>query len=235
MRHLRPVLSLEGLSEGLDAFYENRAQTMAGTPPREQLQEFAQQMTARELLLIRVQNFFLPALAGGRYVSGPIAGLTEDAYRWTIEQRNSFDYAGAAVDCGVSARELGELSRKLADGAKETDPNWELFHLLDVTRPHVRERVTGDARRGLDMYQAARVIRSWHSRLVDEPIEDVDEYGGWSDDLKKRVYRTANLQANRAALPAILEKYGLYPWRVQLIGEGDSELAALEEILKLAV
>jgi hypothetical protein len=33
-------------------------------------------------------------------------------------------------------------------------------------------------------------------------------------------------------LPVILEEYGIYPWRVQLIGEGDSEITALRFILK---
>ena len=34
-----------------------------------------------------------------------------------------------------------------------------------------------------------------------------------------------------AALPAILEHYGLYPWRVQLVVEGPSDAAALRKLL----
>lgn len=33
-------------------------------------------------------------------------------------------------------------------------------------------------------------------------------------------------------LPTLLEDYGLYPWRVQLIGEGESELVALRTVVE---
>ncbi len=45
------------------------------------------------------------------------------------------------------------------------------------------------------------------------------------------MYGTDELRGNREVLPALLEHFGLYPWRVQLIAEGESDLAMLEEVL----
>jgi hypothetical protein len=232
----QPNLPIAALGNGLDRFFAIRAELSAipDSDQREQLRALASHQRARELLLVRVQNFFVPRLRGGRYQSGPVLGLTDDAHKWTVEQREGFDFAAAATDCGVAADDLADLSAEFAAAGQLLDPAWELFHLLDAVRPHLRERITGDLQRAFDLYDAARVMRGWHGRVAGDPVPDVDALGGWTDDLKRRVYRTTNLRANRAALPAILEKYGLYPWRVQVIGEGDSELAALEEVLKLA-
>ena len=53
-------------------------------------------------------------------------------------------------------------------------------------------------------------------------------FGGQS--AKQRLFGTTDLRGNRAVLPALLDLYDLYPYTVELIGEGNSELAALREI-----
>jgi hypothetical protein len=42
----------------------------------------------------------------------------------------------------------------------------------------------------------------------------------------------AEARGNRALLPGLLEDYGLYPWRVQLIAEGPTEIIALRTIVE---
>ena len=83
----------------------------------------------------------------------------------------------------------------------------------------------------LDYDDAARVIRFWHERLTDEWLPDVDEHRGGTE-YKQRRFGTLNVRGNRAVLPILLEDYGLYPWRVQLIAEGDSEITALRFIVE---
>jgi hypothetical protein len=96
-----------------------------------------------------------------------------------------------------------------------------------------RERVQGVLLRALDLYDAARIIRGWHSYLVEEPLPDIDELFGLNAiEFKRRYFGTRNLRGNREVLPRLLEDYGLYPWRVQLIAEGPSEIAMLEELLE---
>src|SRR6201999_704503 len=113
------------------------------------------------------------------------------------------------------------------------DPTKQLFELLDQMRRPRRERLTGSARLALDFYDAARVIRSWHVHLTEELLPDINERLGWNGtEYTDRHYGTLDVRGNRAVLPILLEDFGLYPWRVNLIGEGDSELAALREILE---
>jgi hypothetical protein len=106
------------------------------------------------------------------------------------------------------------------------------FHLADQVKRRERERLTGAALRTLDLYDAARVIRGWHAQLAGEPLPDVDGlFGIDRNGAKQHVYGTAELRGNREALPPLLEHFGLYPWRVQIIAEGESDLAMLEELL----
>ena len=86
----------------------------------------------------------------------------------------------------------------------------------------------------LDFYDAGRVLRGWHSHLVAEPLPDIDELAdpAQAREAKRRLYGDADVRHNRAALVHLLDNYGLYPWRVQLIVEGPSEENLLGELLR---
>ena len=75
-------------------------------------------------------------------------------------------------------------------------------------------------------------MRVWHAQLGAEQLPDVDEIvGSDARGAKRRLYGTDELRGNRAALPALLKRFGLYPWRVQVIAEGKADLAMLKELL----
>lgn len=77
------------------------------------------------------------------------------------------------------------------------------------------------------------MLRRWHAHLGDETLPDVDELRGVNGtEFKRRHYGTLDVRGNREVLPIVLEDHGLYPWRVQLIGEGDSELVALRVLVE---
>src|SRR5205814_1121860 len=150
---------------------------------------------------------------------------------WAMDQEDVFDYASAAADCGVTPEELARISGDLGVQGNFADPNDDLFWLFDQVKRQQRERLQGNALRALDYYDASRMLRAWNYRITGELIYDVDELVGFgAEQAKRRVFGTTDLRGNRAILPALLDFYGLYPYRVQLIGEGDSELAALREI-----
>jgi hypothetical protein len=222
------------LGHGLEWFFEARAR-VAEAPrsvPRRVLLERADQARRRELLLLRVQNSFLPSIRGGRYSAGRVVGLTEDAAEWARERRWEFDAAREARALAMDADELAAAIEYFTSRGHRLDPNRDLFVLLDGIKRGRRDRMRGKARQAWDFYDAARVLRRFHHELTGDWRPDVDELfdiGG--GQCKQRLYGTKRPATDRSALPELLDDFGLYPYRVELIGEGDSELAALEEIL----
>ena len=230
--HLSSSTPLLALGRGLDEFREARIAYASAPLDRERLAEVAQGNRTEELLLVRVQNLFMPSVRGGRYRGGRVTGLTDEAADWAIEQRRTFDYVAAAEECEVTPDDLATLFDALATRAHWIDPLERWFHLADQVKRRERERLTGAALRALDLYDAARVVRGWHAQLVGEPLPDVDElFGIHPKEAKRRMYGTDELRGNREVLPALLEHHGLYPWRVQLIAEGESDIAMVEEVL----
>ncbi len=62
-------------------------------------------------------------------------------------------------------------------------------------------------------------------------LRELLERGLPAEESHERGDSTSTGTGNREVLPALLDHYGLYPWRVQLIAEGESDLAMLEEVL----
>lgn len=237
VRSLKAATPLGSIGDGLEWYFEARA-ILAQPPrptPREALRRAALAARRRELLLLRVQNIFLPRVRGGRYNASPIAGLTEDAADWTHGRQKEFNPAYDARALGTDRKELEAAVEYFTVRGHSLDPNRDIFVLLDAVKRSQRERLRGTARQAWDFYDAARVLRLFHHRLTNDWLPDVDEVfdlGG--GQYKDRLYGTKRPADDRSALPALLDNYGLYPYRVELIGEGDSELAALEEILGYA-
>lgn len=230
--HLTTFTPLAALRGGLDAFADLRAKCASAPLDRDRLADEARQNRHEELLLIRVQNVLMPMVRDGAYEGGRVVGLADDAALWARGLRQTFDFEAAAADCDVTADDLAALFDGFATHAHRLDPMAQWFDLTDQVDRSDRERLTGAALRALDLYDAARVMRAWHSRLGGDVLPDVDEIiGSDAKGAKRRLYGTDELRGNRAALPALLERFGLYPWRVQVIAEGKADLAMLEEIL----
>ncbi len=238
-RLLTPGVPWGNLGDGLEVFFEMRAK-MATVPqpvPGDALRASADAHRATELLLIRVQNVFFPFERGdprhSNWLGSHVPGLTNDGSEWAIAQLGELNYAALAKECAVTPEDLRGIYEGLVYKALRIDPARDLFDLIDQVRRARRERLKASARLALDYYDAARVIRSWHGRITDDLLPDIDEYLGWNGTTyKESHFGTLDVRGNRAVLPVLLEDYGVYPWRVQLIGEGDSEIVALREIVE---
>ena len=159
-----------------------------------------------------------------------------DPVDWTREQQREFDYQGAADECEITAADLARLYEHLVHRGEQIDPLHRWFALADQVREDRLEDLSGDALAAVDHYRAARVIRGWHSRLDDtEPLPDVNELRHGRAEthrINRRLYGVSEIRGNRGALPGILERLGLYPWRVQLFVEGPSEREILTVLLE---
>jgi hypothetical protein len=220
------------LTSSEEWFHRRRHQGVAEIANLERLHEWGEVRRARELMLVRTQNVFWPLVRSGKYTGGPVLGLTDDAYGWTIELERTMDFAAAAAECDLTVENLEVEYMQLVRRAQSIDPIGRWFDLIDQIARERREEARGSVRRALDLYDAARVLRGWHRRITGESLPDVDEIVGSSDaETKKRMYGYSDIRNNRAAYPAILERFGVYPGRVQVIAEGRSEVEILKTIM----
>jgi hypothetical protein len=221
------------LPEGLDAWLSER-QTAASWVDRERLADTARGGLHRDLLLIRTQSILVPRITGV-YVTThhPTLGDTAD-YTFALEQ--SFDWNQAARECGADAEALEATYRATALQGGFIDPLAAWWLLVDQASRRAKERLRGSARVALDYYDAARVVRGWHFNLTGQRLPDIDELTDpeRARAVKERDFGSADTRNNRRALVGLLDYYGLYPWRVQLIVEGPSETKLLAELLELA-
>ena len=142
--HLTAFTPLAALGGGLDAFADAR-RACTSALDRERLAEEARHNRDEELLLIRAQNVLMPFVRDGHYEGGPVIGLTDDAALWARALRQTFDFAAAVADCGVTAEDLAALFDRFATQAHRIDPMQWWFDLADqVDRSH-REKLTGSA------------------------------------------------------------------------------------------
>lgn len=235
LQRLYPAPHYGALKGGLDAFVQDRQRRAASPPDFDHLRQIAQRHRKEELALYRVQNFLAPYAKGGRYRGAPVVGVFENGAEWVREQEETFDFSGALAQVGMSSDQLKALYESMAQRGEALDPAFELFDLVEEIRRDTREQMTGRARLTLDCYDAARVFRIWYRRVTGVLLPYIDTAASGRDpkresELKTKWYETDELRGNRAALPGLLEHHGLYPWRVQLVVEGPSEIRMLKEI-----
>ena len=228
---LHPLPAAPFLRAGLDATLADR-KAVAARVDRDGLAATARAGGRRDLLLIRTQTILVPRITG-KYVATVHQELGDTA-EWTFRHEQEFDWDVAARQCGVDADALASEYQRLSMQGQFIDPLQSWWLLVDQTLWAVKQQLRGKARLALDFYDAGRVLRGWHSHLVAEPLPDIDELAdpAQAREAKRRLYGDADVRHNRAALVHLLDNYGLYPWRVQLIVEGPSEENLLGELLR---
>jgi len=234
----RPPLSL--LSQGVESLRANLDQRASALADSDVLRGHAEANRELELILTRTQSLFMPWIRGSfgyRFfnANGEIEPL--DAAQWIREERQRFDFALAAEECDLDPAAIASHHDRLLDRAERIDPTkaWQTL-IQQVDRRRVEE-LRGLALRARDFRDAGNVLRFWHHALersgdlLDDYIES-RTFGPPRSEVNVRRYGFAELEGNRAAQPAILEEFGLYPWRVALITEGESEIRMLDTILQ---
>lgn len=232
-RQLRPSYSMRALRDGLDGYYESLRHAANATREGGRLREIFADMRSRELELTRVSTALRPVVRQGRYHGrhGDVAG--GDGFQFTRKEQRAMNYAAAAEQCGLDLDALAKRYDDYRHLGHQLDPTSDWFYLVDQLDRSHQEKATGAALRARDLYDAAELLRLWHGQIADEPLPRLDEPSHWlnAERAKVNLFGTRDIHRNREALPAILEHYGLYPWRVLLIVEGLSDAAALRKLI----
>jgi hypothetical protein len=216
---------------GLAAFREALVERSVLADDARQLADVAAPARRRELVLLPAQDLILPRIRN--YWRGGHHPDLGDSLQWLRDRERAFDWAAAAADCDIDADGLEQMYRHLAGRGRWLDPLREWFLLADHVDRRRREKLRGDALVALDFYDAARVLRGWHSELTGEQLPDVDELElSDASQRKRRRYGVSVVRNNREALPLLLDEYDLYPWRMQLIVGGPSDAALLRTLFE---
>ncbi len=231
---LKPAMPAVFYQVGLEAYRRDLGVAAAGAGDLETLRDIAAKGRWRDLILVRVQNVAIPMIRGGRYIAGHDGELGNLA-DWTFEQEERFDWKSAAAECGVDADWLAERYLVVSLHALALDPVVDWMDLAEEVTRGRRERLRGDARVSVDLYDEARVLRRWHFELTGQLLPDIGDVTNpeQATAMREHRYGTAELRSNRAALPALLNDFGLYPWRVELIVEGECDSRMIDRLMIL--
>jgi hypothetical protein len=234
LQALKPLMPAPFYQAGLEAYRRDLGVAAAAAGDVESLNEIAAKGHWRDLVLTRVQNVTVPRIRGGHYIASYDSELG-DLAEWTFQQEESLDWQTAAAECGIDADWLAERYLSVCLHAQALDPLADWLDLANEVSRTRRERLQGDARVALDLYDEAQVLRRWHGALTGTTLPDVGDVTNpeQARAIREHRYGTADLRHNRAALPALLDDFGLYPWRVELIVEGESEAEMIAALLKL--
>lgn len=232
-RHLRPSYSMRNLRDGLPAYYDALRRAATTEPDVARQRSIARDLRSRELELTRIGSVVWPVVRQGKYSAGHGDFDAADAFEFTHQEQRRLDFAAEAKRCGLDAEALKKRYEQYATQADRLDPVRDWFYLVDQLDRIRQEAVTGEALRTRDLYDAAETMRLWHAQVTGDPLPALDEPSRAINPERAKIslFGTRNIHGNREALPAILEHYGLYPWRVQLIVEGQSDTAALRKLL----
>ncbi len=237
LRGRSPLVMLAGGTKQLSDHLAGRAEALKDPEYPSRLIVHHRQL---ELLLARTQSLFMPVVRRSYRLEpvidrhGESTGL--DTKQWVLRERRELDYARAAEQCRVSAHDIRGHYEALMHKARRLDPLGEWRDLIDQVERRKIDALKGEALRAQDLYDAAEVMRHWHRHLTGggNLFDDFNASfrpGQSRRTVNERRYGFEELRGNRAALPGILDHFGIYPWKVMLITEGEGEVAMLEAIV----
>jgi hypothetical protein len=182
------------------------------------------------LLLIRLQNRYMPVVRGTTFLQhDPAHGLVDpnEAYR------RDFNPPGVLADLELDAKDIERIHNNLIARGYLSDPI-RRFYMLFRAPFRQRDRLEGAARRSQDFYDAADILRRFHldltGELLDAPDDHFDGSGGrWKEQFLGHGPRLALTPKD---LREILEIHRLYPHRVHLIVEGETDEYLFRELLE---
>ena len=169
-------------------------------------------------VLLRLQARYWPFVHGrGVLLRDPDTKELVDAVE--LEYR-SHSAEEIAEQLGLTADHAEGLFRYLAWRASGVDPTFRLYDLLRLEDRRTREAQRGVSRYALDFFDAAEMLRRFHHELTGTLLPDIDQ-----DESDAGAADTPRpLSREPRALDAALRRHRLYPHRLHIIAEGETEV-----------
>lgn len=175
------------------------------------------------LLLTRIQNRYFPGVRG-TLITAP----GDDPYRREIA---SFDPHAVAAEFGMSGDDIRAMYEWLSFRGTVLDPAKSWFPIFRSLSYREQERFTGMLRRAHDYYDAAAMLRRWYRDMTGEILPDSDELAASPDARPTWLGHERRMTYDRQDVRRFLDHHGVYPNRVHVLVEGDTEEAVLEKII----
>jgi hypothetical protein len=138
-------------------------------------------------------------------------------------ERTSADDLRTELD--LESEALEAAYRWLAERAQHLDPLPQLHDLRRLQPRDQRERERGAAREALDFYDAAELVRRTYRELTGELLPDADQ-------LRYAGVRSRPLGRDRDQLRAALRHQRLYPHRLHMVVEGETEVLLVTRLFE---
>jgi hypothetical protein len=126
---------------------------------------------------------------------------------------------------GLSEADVRAQYWWLAQRAQSTDPAERLYELLRLEPRRQVERERGPRRAALDLYDAAEVFRRFYRDLTGELLPDADQLDAGEVEPRE-------LGREPAQLVDALRRSRLYPHRLHIVAEGETEVRLIQKLFE---
>ena len=161
-----------------------------------------------------------------------VHGRSAIVYTGDHEQVDALDLelqastAGQVLDAlGLTEDDVRAAYEWFAHRAESFDPAASLYELLRLEPRRQVEREQGSRRAALDLYDAADVFRRFYRDLTGELLPDVDQ-------LMRGEEVPRGLGREPAQLVEALRRKRLYPHRLHIVAEGETEVRVVKRLFE---
>ena len=127
---------------------------------------------------------------------------------------------------GLSKEDIRQEYEWLAHRAQSTDPNARLYEVLRLEPRRIRETDRGISRQALDFYDAAEVFRRFYRDLTGDLLPDADQLDAGRNEEPRQLGREPG------HLTVALRRHSLYPHRLHMIVEGETEVCLVKKLFE---
>ena len=126
---------------------------------------------------------------------------------------------------GLTENDVRAEYEWFAHRAQSSDPAEGLYELLRLQPRRDAERQRGSRRAALDLYDAAEAFRRFHRDLMNELLPDADQ-------LRRGDGEPRRLGREPAQLVDALRRTRLYPHRLHIVAEGETEVRVVQRLFE---
>lgn len=172
--------------------------------------------------LLRLQARYWPYVSGRSVLLYNAEHERVDALDLELEAATPAEVMEAL---GLTEDDVRAEYEWFAHRGQSFDPAERLYELLRLQPRHRVERERGSRRAALDLYDAAEVLRRFYRDLTGELLPDVDQ-------LMRVDQEPRRLGREPSQLVDALRRSGLYPHRLHIVAEGETEVRVVKRLFE---